>query len=159
MPHGTINLPFGNGLYEFNVARHKQLFELQDRCGLKATGLNGEILHVPSGPLEIFSRLKTGTWRECDVIEPIRLGLLGAGLEQRQVVALIREFVDDQPLGTLAPLAARIMFACVYGVQGDELGKTPAEGTASGVEPSTSSAPRSTGRAPRSGSRRGKSTT
>jgi hypothetical protein len=25
MTHGTIHLPFGNGEYDFNVARHKQL--------------------------------------------------------------------------------------------------------------------------------------
>ncbi len=35
---GDIELPLGNGTYVFNVAKHKQLFELQDKCGVVATG-------------------------------------------------------------------------------------------------------------------------
>lgn len=148
MSHGSVELPFGNGIHEFNVARHKQLFELQDRCGLKATGPDGETIHIPSGPLEIFNRLRGGSWRHADVIEPIRLGLVGAGRELREVAALLKEFVEDQPLGPLAPVAMRIMFACVYGVQGDDLGKAAAEGTASEVGDSASSAPPNTEQAP-----------
>lgn len=158
MSHGTINLPFGNGLYDFNAARHKQLFELQDKCGLSARGNDGEQILIPCGPAEIFERLRSNRWREADVVEPIRLGLVGAGMPAFDVAKLMTEFVTDQPLGTLAPLAARIVFAAVYGVQGDDLGKKPAEGTAKGVGDSTSSAPRNTARAARSGSHRAKST-
>lgn len=158
MTQGTINLPFGNGLYDFNTARHKQLFELQDRCGLTARGADGETIAIPCGPAEIFERLRGNRWRECDVVWPIHLGLVGAGLPVIDVAKLMKEFVHDQPLGPLAPLAARIMFACVYGVQGDDLGKAPAEGTASEVENSTSSAPPNTARVRRSGSRRVKLT-
>lgn len=157
MSHGTVNLPFGNGLHDFNVAKHKQLFELQDRCGLKATGAEGEIILIPSGPLEIFSRLRAGTWREADVIEPIRLGLIGGGAGPVDVAKLMKEFVEDEPLGTLAATSARIMFACVYGVQGDELGKPAAERTVSEGE-APSSAPPNTAPVRRSGSRRAKST-
>jgi hypothetical protein len=141
--HGTIRLPFGNGEYDFNVAKHKQLFELQDRCGIVATGMDGELIRIPSGPMEIFSRLRGGSWREADVVNPIRLGLIGGGTAVVEVSALMGEFVEDQPLGVLAPLAARIMYAGVYGVQGDDLGKPAAEGakseagTASSVPPNT----------------------
>jgi hypothetical protein len=156
--HGTINLPFGNGTYDFNAAKHKQLFELQDKCGLLAQGADGEQIRIPCGPAEIFDRLRSNRWREADVAEPIRLGLIGGGLPIGDVGKLMAEFVHDHPLGTLAPLAARIMFAAVYGVQGDDLGKAEAERTASGVESSTSSAPPNTAPAARSGSRRGRST-
>ncbi|UFS77223.1 gene transfer agent family protein [Tardiphaga sp. 37S4] len=146
--HGTIRLPFGNAEYDFNVAKHKQLFELQDKCGVSATGMDGEIIHIPSGPLEIFTRLRGGSWREADVVNAIRLGLIGGGTTVPETLKLMKEFVEDQPLGSLAPLAARILYACVYGVHGDELGKPAAEGAKSEAEDSTSSVPRSTEPAP-----------
>jgi hypothetical protein len=149
MTHGTIHLPFGNGEYDFNVARHKQLFELQDKCGLQAIGPDGERILIPCGPFEIFERLRGHRWRESDVIEPIRLGLVGGGMPVIDVNKLVAEFVTDQPLGPLAPLAARILHAGIFGVQGDDLGKPDtgkpvAEGTSSEVAGSTSSAPPST---------------
>jgi len=141
---GLIRLPFGNGEYDFNVARHKQLFELQDKCGLTGIGEGGEALLIPSGPKEIFNRLRAERWRECDVREPIRLGLIGGGMTPDEVGKLMREFIDDQALGEFVPLAGRIMFAACYGVQGDDVGKPKAEGTTSEVQDSTSSAPQPT---------------
>lgn len=124
MSQGAISLPFGNGEYEFNVARHKQLFELQDKCGIHATGADGEQMLIPCGLMEIFNRLRGQRWRACDVLEPIRLGLIGGGMEVREVNTMMREFVPDgEPLGTLSPLAMRIVFAAAFGVQGDELKK------------------------------------
>ncbi len=123
MTQGLITLPFGNGEYLFNVAKHKQLFELQDKCGLTARGADGEVILIPCGPAEIFERLRSQRWREADVREPIRLGLIGGGASPVEVIKLMAEFVDDQPLGLHAPLAARIVFAAVFGVQGDDVGK------------------------------------
>lgn len=137
--HGTIRLPFGNGEHDFNVAKHKQLFELQDRCGLLATGIEGEAIRIPAGPLEIFNRLRAGAWREADVVEPIRLGLVGAGASVGDTAQLMAEFVTDQPLGILAPIAARIVYAAVYGVQRDDLGKAERREEATS-EPVSSSA-------------------
>jgi hypothetical protein len=148
--HGTINLPFGNGEYDFNVAKHKQLFELQDRCGLTAIGPDGERILIPCGPFEIFERLRGHRWREADVREPIRLGLIGGGLEVRDAVKLMTEFVDDQPLGVLAPLAARIVHAAVFGVAGDSVGKKRAGRTSRKAAGGTaSSAPLNTAPEPR----------
>ncbi len=141
MSHGTIRLPFGNQEYDFNVARHKQLFELQDKCGLQALGADGERILIPCGPFEIFERLRGHRWREADVIWPIDLGLVGGGLPVIEKNKLMAEFVHDQPLGPLAALAARIMHACVFGVQGDDLGKPKADRTASEMADSISSAP------------------
>ncbi|MGM4906255.1 gene transfer agent family protein [Tardiphaga sp. 866_E4_N2_1] len=142
--HGTIRLPFGNAEYDFNVAKHKQLFELQDKCGVSATGMDGEIIHIPSGPLEIFTRLRGGSWREADVVNAIRLGLIGGGTSVPETLKLMKEFVEDQPLGPLAPLAARVLYAGVYGVQGDELGKKKRKTRAAKPAASTSSAPLNT---------------
>jgi Protein of unknown function (DUF3356). len=144
MSHGSITLPFGNGEYDFNVARHKQLFELQDKCGLRGETPEGAIVLIPSGPNEIFNRLRNQRWRECDVREPLRLGLIGAGRSASEVEKLMKEFVDDQPLAPLAALSARVVFAACFGVQGDDVGKKKAEGTLSEEKISTSSAPQPT---------------
>lgn len=114
---GDIELPLGNNTYVFNVAKHKQLFELQDKCGVIATGAEGEIIPIPSGPLEILNRLRTGTWREADVVWPIELGLVGAGMPVVEKNKIVTEFVRDVPKGELVPLAARILFAAIYGVE------------------------------------------
>lgn len=148
--HGSIRLPFGNGEHDFNVAKHKQLFELQDRCGLTAIGPDGERILIPCGPFEIFERLRGHRWREADVREPIRLGLIGGGADIRDVAKLMTEFVDDQPLGPLAPLAARILHAAVFGVAGDSLGKKRAGRTSRKAEHHASSAPPNTASEPRS---------
>lgn len=156
---GTIRLPFGNDEYDFNVAHHKQLFELQDKCGTPATGADGEQMLIPAGLMEIFNRLRGQRWRACDVREPIRLGLVGGGLEVKEANRLMRDFAGDgAPLGPLAPLAARIVFAAAFGVQGDELGKDAAGRTTSEGD-SSSSAPRNTAPAPPSDSPRDRSTT
>lgn len=158
MAHGEVTLPFGNVERPFNVAKHRQMFELQDKCGLNARGPDGETILIPCGPAEIFERLRANRWREADVVWPIHLGLVGAGMPVGEVTTLMKEFVHDQPLGPLAPLAARILMAAVYGISGDDLGKPTAEGAKSEVENSASSAPRNMARGRRSVSRRGKST-
>jgi len=147
--HGTIRLPFGNDEYDFNVAKHKQLFELQDRCGLQALGADGERILIPCGPFEIFERLRGHRWREADVIAPIELGLVGGGMDPIQKNKLIREFVTDQPLGPLAPLAARIVHAAIFGVQGDDLDKKKRKRRTKKPGASTSPAPNNTGPEPR----------
>ncbi len=71
----------------------------------------------PVRPLEILNRLRAGTWREADVVWPIELGLVGAGMQPVEKNKIVAEFVRDVPKGELVPLAARILFAAIYGVE------------------------------------------
>ena len=145
---GDIELPFGNGTYLFNVAKHKQMFELQDRCGVIATGTDGESIPVPCGPLEILNRLRRGTWREVDVVATIELGLVGGGMSIPEKNKLMREFVADEPKGLLAATAARIVFAAVYGAE--PLKKATTDRAASEGAETTLPDPSLTEQAPRS---------
>jgi hypothetical protein len=61
---GRILLPFADGVYAFALW-YGQLHELQEK--------------TDAGPLVIYNRVLSGTWRYDDVRETIRLALIGGG--------------------------------------------------------------------------------
>jgi len=73
-----------------------------------------------SGPAVIVNRLQDGSWFVDDIIEPIRLGLIGAGMEHRQAKRLVETYVVGGALLQYLPTALNVMLAALIGNQEDQ---------------------------------------
>ena len=94
-----------------------------------------------AGPHHIFNRLGDETWRLDDIRETLRLGLIGAGLEQQKALDLIKRHVDSVPLLENVETARAVILAVLVGVEDEKLGKSaPAETTDLPHSPGESSA-------------------
>ncbi|MGX5777467.1 gene transfer agent family protein [Methylorubrum zatmanii] len=98
-----------------------EIGELERRCG--------------AGIGEIMVRLAAHRFYAHDVVEPIRLGLVGGGLSPADAETLMRFNVHGRPLAENLQLAGSILEAAVSGVPVP--GKPATEGT-SDVAPETS---------------------
>lgn len=146
---GTIILEFGDGEYPFCVAPYAQIFELQEKCGITAVAADDSRILIPSGPKEIYDRLRLGSWRVADYRETIRLGRIGGGAAPVEALQFVKRYVDARPAVESVEVAWRILAAMLVGPPGDELGKGEAERGPSKVEDgSTSPAPQPTEPAP-----------
>lgn len=97
---------------------------LQDKCD--------------AGPEWILNRLRTGQWLVDDVIESIRLGLEGGGLDKADARKLVKKHVEDRPL-TMSVLTAQLVLASSLYDRGDDIvGQSLGEAEA-GAETQTSS--------------------
>jgi hypothetical protein len=126
----SVTFPWGDGPHTFRLALG-QLRELQDKCG--------------AGPIEVLDRLRERRWRVEDVREPIRLGLVGGGMDPLAALVLVDRYVDQRPsLAENVRHAQGILIAALIGVPDDPVGKAAAERTAtagSASPPSTEPAP------------------
>lgn len=89
---------------------------IQDRCD--------------AGPQHIFNRLGTGEWMVDDILQPIRLGLEGGGLDKEDARKLVKRHVEDRPL-VLSVLTARLVLAhALFGEDEKEDGENQGEAKA-----------------------------
>lgn len=93
--------------YHLDIPRLK---ELQEKRG--------------AGPAAIAQRIVEGTFKVEDVLEPIRLGLIGGGLVPSEALTLVNRLVEVLPLYECAAAALSIITAALKGVEVDE-GKAP----------------------------------
>ncbi|MEH6773709.1 MAG: gene transfer agent family protein [Cereibacter changlensis] len=104
----TGRLQWSGGEHEFALPLGK-LRALQDACD--------------AGPEEIFNRLRTGRWKVCDIIEPIRLGLIGGGLTDGEAQKLVMPLLNLHPLMEFKLTAITILAAVLLGVKDDPVGE------------------------------------
>ena len=100
---------------------------------------------------EIMERLGGRKWFIDDLREPLRLGLIGGGMDGAPARKLVEKHVTAGNLMPHALPAHAVVLAAIHGVPDEKVGKAGAGSTtrAKGSPPRKSSA-----RAPRSGSRR-----
>lgn len=72
-----------------------------------------------AGPAWVMARLGSGQWRVDDVIQPIRLGLEGGGLDKETARKLVKRHVEDRPLTESVLTAQAILMAALYGGEDD----------------------------------------
>lgn len=139
--NGSVKLTWGDAEHEFNVAKIKQVLELEEKCG--------------AGVAEIFDRLRNNRWRINDLRETLRLGLIGGGMEPSKALKLVISYCDERPWRESLQPALVVIMAAMVGVPGDEVGKkTVTEGTKnegagqSSAPMAASSAPLSTASVP-----------
>lgn len=105
------SLTWAGGEHDFEL-RLEHLRALQQRCD--------------AGPQWILSRLATKQWLVDDVIQPIRLGLEGGGMEKEAARKLVQKFVEDRPL-TLSVLTAQaVLMIALFGEPDDQPGEPEA---------------------------------
>jgi hypothetical protein len=110
--HGEITRPLGDADYKFRLG-YDQLRQIQEACD--------------AGPGWIANQLRLGVngpWRVEYVREPIRIGLIGGGMEQGAALALVRKFVEPH-LADCMLIAWTIINAGLTGATDESLGKAP----------------------------------
>jgi hypothetical protein len=121
---GSTTLTWGDGEHLFRLPIG-QLRELQDKCD--------------AGPAQIMMRLVSHTWRVDDILQPIRLGLIGGGKSPTDALLLVRRYVEERPLAENITVAAEIIAAAISGdpkEDGDTAKKAPATKEATAEFPS-----------------------
>lgn len=92
----------GEGYYDLCL-RIDELIQLQEKLG--------------AGPNVIAMRLLQGEWLVNDLIEVIRLGLIGGGMGQREAYDLVHRVIAPGYLVDYAALAGQVIFAAMSGVE------------------------------------------
>jgi hypothetical protein len=75
---------------------------------------------INSGPAVMLSRLQDGAWFVDDIIEPIRLGLIGAGMEHRAAKRLVDTYITGGALLQYLPVALKVILAALIGNEEDQ---------------------------------------
>ena len=78
---------------------------LQDKCD--------------AGPPWVLTRLRTNQWFVDDVLQPIRLGLEGGGMEKDDARKMVKRFVEDRPLSESVLTSTAILMQALYGGEED----------------------------------------
>lgn len=128
----AITFKWGDGEHVFAL-RLAQIEELQEK--------------VDCGPLALMQRLRDGNWREADLRQVIRLGLVGGGMEPIAALKLLDRYVfPARPLMEAVVPAQAILSAALWGVEDDQPGKDQADGMAEPglAETASSASPNST---------------
>lgn len=97
-----------------------------------------------AGPEQIFNRIRLGNWRIDDLIEVLRLGLIGSGeMEQKAAGPFIANLFDKHPALTFKLTALAVLAAALLPMEGQE-----AEGKPEAASPDDGTSPPSTETAP-----------
>lgn len=91
---------FGDGEHTFQLTG-KLIVEFETKAG--------------AGIGAIFARLGARAFRHSDIIETIRLGLIGGGMAPLDAARLVTTYGADRPLAETLPVALAIMEAVFFG--------------------------------------------
>ena len=93
-----------------------------------------------AGPEEIAKRFYDGTWRVDDLVETIRLGLIGGGMDRAEAMKTINRVVDQHGWLNVKPTAYAVISLALTG-PGDD---TPGEPEGVETPPENGSSAKST---------------
>ena len=129
---GLVTVFFNDGHYPMRL-RIGELIQLQET--------------LDCGPAQLLDRLRSGAWGVRDLIETIRLGLIGADMSQKDAFDLVGRTVRDGHILEYVPVAFTVILAALSGVEDDQIEgddegelKAPA-GSSAGAEFTSSAAP------------------
>lgn len=108
----AVTLNWVGGEHEFAL-KLGQLRKLQDTCN--------------AGPEEVLNRLRFGTWKVDDIIEPIRLGLIGAGMTNAEAGPKVMTLIEQYPLAQFKMTSLAIMSDALFAPKDDPLGEDAGE--------------------------------
>lgn len=112
----TINWVLGEHDFALNIG---ELRALQKNCD--------------AGPELILTRLNAGSWLVDDIFEVLRLGLIGAGMANKDAGPLVRKAFDEAPIFNLKSPAYEVLAAALIGDEYDPVGEVE------GVKPEANS--------------------
>jgi len=111
---GHTRLFLHDGEHDFRLTLGG-LRELQEKCD--------------AGPLQIMTRLNSGEYRIDDVLQTLRIGLIGGGMEPAKAWALVERsigtHVEASGEDSLSPrfVAASVLAAALVGPEDESVGK------------------------------------
>ncbi len=111
MQDGTIELELAGEKYQFRLGLG-ELRDLQQKCTTICPLT--EVITTKGFPPTILNRLRLGEWAVNDVIETLKLGLIGAGLKPHMANEVIKRHVEPD-LMNHAPLAMMVLFKALDG--------------------------------------------
>lgn len=120
----SVTITWADGDYKFRLGIG-QIRELQEKCDAGPGHMAGILAQGMYGP-----------WRVDYIREPLRLGLIGGGMEPAKVVPLIKRYVDERPWAENIQPALAVLLASVVGVPDEQLGKSEAASEA-GEQPNS----------------------
>lgn len=80
-----------------------------------------------AGPQQILTRITAGSWRVDDLMQTIRLGLIGGGMAQAEAARIVDAAFRSHPLLTFRPTAQSVLVLALMGDPEDRLGETKGE--------------------------------
>lgn len=94
--------------------------------------------HCKAGPERILARLRTGDWYVDDLIEPLRLGLMGAGMAKKDARDLVVPLIEQHALAEFKLAATLVMMHALLrpAVEAEDPEDAPGE-TMAGATPTT----------------------
>lgn len=132
-----VTLEFGDGEHLFRLPL-KQIAELQEKCD------------APLGV--VYERVRTGRYKGEDLVETVRLGLIGGGMSGPDARKMIERYCDTWPMDVWHTHALAVLAACIHGYEPSE--DQPAEKKSAVTNGSTSPEPTATGSPPDTASRK-----
>lgn len=96
---------FGDGKHDFQL-KIAQLEELQEK--------------TDAGPEELLERVMSGRWRVADIREPLRLGLIGNGMDAIPALLMVERYAGPGRLAQHKILVTGILGAAVYGAPDED---------------------------------------
>jgi hypothetical protein len=119
---GSVDLVFGGDLRKFRLGI-AELIALQERRN--------------SGPYELLFRVASGAWRVGDILDTVRIALIGAGMDGKAATQITEENLrpgkqaayGEKRLGELeigVEVAKLVLTAAITGVPDDPVGKVDA---------------------------------
>lgn len=125
--------PGGEHAFRLNLG---ELRALQDSCGVS--------------PFEVAARLFEKRPNINDVIEPLRLGLIGGGMDAKEAARLVKSIEDLEGIGALVVSASFVMYSALYreASRDEKAGETTAGPETKAPPPASSTSPISTASEP-----------
>ncbi|MBB4859467.1 hypothetical protein HNO88_002796 [Novosphingobium chloroacetimidivorans] len=99
------NVFVGEGYFDLCL-KIGELITLQERTGV--------------GPFVLANRLIMGEWRVEDVIETIRLGLIGGGMDNRNAYDLVTRTIVEGNIFDYAAIAGSVVMTAIMGVDDEQ---------------------------------------
>lgn len=98
---GSVDLVFGGDVRHFRLAI-ENLIALQEK--------------LDAGPMQVVTGLQLGTWRVAYLLEVLRIGLIGGGMEPKAAQKLVEDNVRP---GNIVPHVLTAMAVLLSALQGD----------------------------------------
>jgi hypothetical protein len=121
--HAAVELDWADGTYTFRLGL-KEIEELEEKCDLGIYRI-WQTLH-PSGSRD---------FRSTYLVNAIRLGLLGGGMDAAKALVLVRKYIDERPIEESRDAAFAVVSAALVRVHGEDLKQASEDGEANEGKP------------------------
>lgn len=80
-----------------------------------------------AGPMKVFRLLHSGDWRDVHVLETLRCGLIGGGMDPIEAGPLVTRMCEERGSAHLALTATAVILHALYGPEDDQPEKPEGE--------------------------------